>query len=147
MDQQPGTSGQSRAMTELANLVNAHPRSAGPLRMQAAPEVLDMRPVIQRIASRRGHESAGAAAAAMHDETGLSGDNESLSSRVSDKNLADFEDENSVDEEMLQLAQTNHILQQQQQLANMALYHQRLTAPRLTARQQREEARLLGKKS
>ena len=106
------------------------------MRLQA-PEVLDMRPVIQRM---------GDAAANIHDDGGLSGDNESLSSRVSDKNLADFEDENnSVDEEMLQLAQRNHILHQQQQLANMALYHQRLTAPRLTARQQREEARLLGK--
>ena len=113
-------------------------------------EVLDMRPVIQRmgaaVATRRigAHHDATTGGGAG-DDGGLSGDNESLSSRVSDKNLGDFEDENSVDEEMLQLAQTNHILHQQQQLANMAsLYHHRLTAPRLTARQQREEARLLG---
>jgi hypothetical protein len=82
------------------------------------------------------------------DEGALSGDNESMSSRLSDKNLADFEDENSADEEMLQLSQTQDLsalLQQQQQFANMALYHQRLTAPRLTARQQREEARIIGK--
>ena len=83
----------------------------------------------------------------IDDTGGISGaDNESMSSRLSDKNLADFEDENSVDEEMLSLAQNQELgamLQQQQQLANMAsLYHQsRMTAPRLTARQQREEAR------
>ena len=39
----------------------------------------------------------------------LSDDNDSMSSRLSnksDKNLGDFEDENSVDEEMLHLAQS-----------------------------------------
>ena len=51
-------------------------------------------------------------------------------SNKSDKNLGDFDDENSVDEEMLQLAQS---LQQQQQLANMAnfCHQQRITAPRV----------------
>lgn len=85
------------------------------------------------------------------DESGLSGENESLSSRLSDKNLGDFEDDNSADEsDVMHLAQSREfgamIQQQQQQLANMAsLYHHRLNAPRLTARQQREEARIIGK--
>ena len=62
--------------------------------------------------------------------------------------MADFEDENSVDEEMLQLAQSQDIgvMLQHQQLASMASFcHQRqaITAPRLTVRQQREGARLL----
>ena len=75
----------------------------------------------------------------------------SVSSRLSnksDKNLADFEDENSVDEEMLQLAQSQDIgvMLQHQQLASMASFcqqRQAITAPRLTVRQQREGARLL----
>lgn len=65
-------------------------------------------------------------------------------SNKTDKNLNDFEDENSNDEDMLQLAQS---IQQQQQLATMASFcqQQRLAAaaPRLTVRQQRESARLL----
>eukprot|EP00095_Tigriopus_kingsejongensis_P002851 maker-scaffold442_size170051-snap-gene-0.33 protein:Tk02851 transcript:maker-scaffold442_size170051-snap-gene-0.33-mRNA-1 annotation:"hypothetical protein TcasGA2_TC009817" len=133
-----GLTGPSTAMTELANLVNAHPRSAGgPLRMQMNPEILDMRPVLRNLVAQQ--ELA-------LDDGGLSGDNESLSSRMSDKNLGDFEDENSVDEDVLQLAQTPDLglmLHQQQQLAMASLYKQRLQVPRLTARQQREEARIL----
>ena len=61
-------------------------------------------------------------------------------SNKSDKNLADFEDENSVDEEMLQLAQSQDIgvMLQHQQLASMASFcqqRQAITAPRLTVRQ------------
>lgn len=122
-------SGQSTAMAELANLVNAHPRAG----MQA--EVHDVRPFLRNLAAsqRRWVEDC------------LSDDNDSMSSRLSnksDKNLGDFDDENSVDEEMLHLAQS---LQHHQQLANMASFcqQQRITAPRLTARQQREGARLL----
>ncbi|XP_059086581.1 ubiquitin carboxyl-terminal hydrolase puf-like [Tigriopus californicus] len=133
-----GLTGPSTAMTELANLVNAHPRSAGgPLRMQMNPEILDMRPVLRNFVAQQ--ELA-------LDEAGLSGDNESLSSRLSDKNLGDFEDENSVDEDVLHLAQTPDLgmmLHQQQQLAMASLYKQRLQVPRLTVRQQREEARIL----
>ena len=110
-----GNPGQSTAMAELANLVNAHPRAG----MQA--EVHDMRPFLRNLAVQR-----------RWVEDCLSDDNESMSSRMSnksDKNLGDFDDENSVDEEMLQLAQS---LQQQQQLANMAnfCHQQRITAPR-----------------
>ncbi len=98
---------------------------------------MDMRPVIQSLAAQQ------------QQQEGENVDNESLSSRLSDKNLGDFEDENSVDEDMLQLAQTPDLgamLQQQQQLACMAsLCQQRLAAaPRLTSRQQREEARMIG---
>ena len=88
--------------------------------MQA--EVHDMRPFLRNLAVQR-----------RWVEDCLSDDNESMSSRMSnksDKNLGDFDDENSVDEEMLQLAQS---LQQQQQLANMAnfCHQQRITAPRV----------------
>ena len=99
-----------------------------------------MRPVIRSLVAQKELQAATEGGGG-----GVSGENESMSSRLSDKNLADFEDENSVDEEMLQLAQTNALIHQQHQLANMALYHQRLTAPRLTARQQRQEARIIGK--
>jgi hypothetical protein len=113
-------SGPSTAMTELANLVNAHPRSAlGPLRMHSAqvtPDVLDMRPVLGRLAAAHQREQMNHA---LDEAEASAGDNESLSSRLSDKNLADFEDENSVDEEMLQLSENHEelgaILQQQQQ--------------------------------
>ena len=138
-------------MAELANLVNAHPRSAlGPLKMQqqATGDMLDMRSPLGRLAAQQMalDEAAAAAAAA----SGLSGDNDSRSSRFSDKNLGDFEDENSVDEEMLQLSENQEELgaflqHQQQQFANMAsLYQQRLAVPsRLTTRQRREEARIM----
>ena len=71
----------------------------------------------------------------------LSDDNDSMSSRLSnksDKNLGDFDDENSVDEEMLHLAQS---LQHHQQLANMASFcqqQQRITAPRLEKSRQKK---------
>ena len=59
----------------------------------------DMRPFLRNLAAsqRRWVEDC------------LSDDNDSMSSRLSnksDKNLGDFEDENSVDEEMLHLAQS-----------------------------------------
>ena len=147
----PPMSGPSTAMAELANLVNAHPRSAlGPLKMQqqSTGDMLDVRSPLGRLAAQQMalDEAAAAAAAAA----GLSGDNESRSSRFSDKNLGDFEDENSVDEEMLQLTENHEELgaflqHQQQQFANMAsLYQQRLAVPsRLTTRQRREEARIM----
>ena len=124
-----GGGGQSTAMAELANLVNAHPRAG----MQA--EVHDMRPFLRNLAATQKRWV----------EDCISDDNDSMSSRLSnksDKNLGDFDDENSVEEEMLQLAQS---IQHHQQLANMASFcqQQRITAPRLTARQQREGARLL----
>ncbi len=71
----------------------------------------------------------------------LGNDKDSVSSRLSDKNLADFEededeDDNSVeddDEEMLHLAQTQDfgILQQQQQIANMVRSLTGMRSPRL----------------
>ena len=69
-------------------------------------------------------------------------------SNKSDKNLADFEDENSVDDEMLQLAQSQDlgVMLQHQQLASMASFcqqRQAIAAPRLTVKQQKEGARLL----
>jgi len=107
-------------MAELTNLVNAHPRAG----MQA--EVHDMRPFLRNLAAsqRRWVEDC------------ISDDNDSMSSRLSnksDKNLGDFDDENSVDEEMLHLAQS---LQHHQQLANMASFcqQQRIQAPRLTGK-------------
>ena len=123
-------SGQSTAMAELANLVNAHPRAG----MQA--EVHDMRPFLRNLAVQQVQQR-------RYFEDCLSDDNESVSSRMSnksDKNLGDFDDENSVDEEMLQLSAF-----QQQQLVNMAniCHQQRIPAPRLTDRQQRERARLI----
>ena len=158
-------SGPSTAMVELANLVNAHPR-AGVLSSSgdAQSTVHDMRPFLRNIASHHHHHQQAWAPVddgnitSSGNNCGLSdGDNDSVvSSRLSnksDKNLADFEDENSCEEaEMLQLSSQSQesigvMLQHQQLASHVASFCQQqqraITTPRLTARQQREGARLL----
>ncbi|XP_040568738.2 ubiquitin carboxyl-terminal hydrolase 34 [Lepeophtheirus salmonis] len=130
------------AMTELANLVNAHP--AGPPAFGIrSPEMHEMRPFLRNMGANQRE--------VFTLEEGFSGDNDSVSSRLSnksDKNLADFEDETSVEEEMLQVAQPqdiNAVLHhhQQQQLASLYHQHHRLASAAVatssSARRQKEE--------
>ena len=157
-------SGPSAAMAELANLVNAHTRAG----VMNQTELHDMRPFLRNMHSRAGpgwptfgEESGCSANASM-----LSDDEESVvsSSRLtnkSDKNLADFEDEIGEDMNSLEgCDDSDDILNfhsqhgglggvvsmlHQQQLANFCQQQQnmRSNVNRLTARQQREGARLL----
>ncbi|CAB4065741.1 USP34 [Lepeophtheirus salmonis] len=107
-------------MTELANLVNAHP--AGPPAFGIrSPEMHEMRPFLRNMGANQRE--------VFTLEEGFSGDNDSVSSRLSnksDKNLADFEDETS------------------QQLASLYHQHHRLAsaaavATSSSARRQKEE--------
>ncbi|QQP55435.1 Ubiquitin carboxylterminal hydrolase 34like [Caligus rogercresseyi] len=110
------------AMTELANLVNAHPAPAFGLR---SPE---MGPMFLR--------SMGSNEAAFDNEDSLS----SRLSNKSDKNLADFEDETSVEEDLLGQQHsdgTNAVLQQQQTNTLASLYQSHTT--RLTSNPRRAE--------
>ena len=143
-------SGQGAVMTELANLVGAAGGHNPP------PPHGDMFPAGLRgfrPGLERGYRGEMFDPAVDVSDDGSAMDRDAVSpasshaSNKSDKNLADFADEESTDEEMVRQAQAEQLgsmLHQHQQLASMAqLYQSRLAAPRLTRRQRVEGAKLM----
>ena len=133
-------------MTELANLVGAAGVEERETGHHMFPE-----PFLRGFRGDRFRGDMFETSGEMSDEAS-GGEGGSLpsshASNKSDKNLqGDFADEDSVDEEMVRMAQAEQLgtmLQHHHQLAHMAQFYQsRLAAPRLSRRQRTEGAKLL----
>ena len=133
-------------MTELANLVGAAGVEEREGKHHMFPE-----PFLRGFRGDRFRGDMFETSGEMSDEAS-GGEGGSLpsshASNKSDKNLqGDFADEDSVDEEMVRMAQAEQLgtmLQHHHQLAHMAQFYQsRLAAPRLSRRQRTEGAKLL----
>jgi hypothetical protein len=141
--------GQGAVMTELANLVGAAGNNVSPSR-----EVHGMisGPIIRGFRTDRFRSDMFENSGEMSDD-GSANDVDggsppsSHASNKSDKNMGDFVDEESADEEMVRLAQAEQLgtmLHHHHQLAHMAQFYQsRLAAPRLSRRQRTEGAKLM----
>ena len=138
--------GQGAVMTELANLVGAAGVEEREGNHHMFPE-----PFLRGFRGDRFRGDMFETSGEMSDEAS-GGEGGSLpsshASNKSDKNLqGDFADEDSVDEEMVRMAQAEQLgtmLQHHHQLAHMAQFYQsRLAAPRLSRRQRTEGAKLL----
>ena len=144
--------GQGAVMTELANLVGATGQEEGGGREGAVQgHHMFSEPFIRGFRGERFRQDMFETGGDMSDEAS-GGEGGSLpsshASNKSEKNLgADFGDEDSVDEEMVRMAQAEQLgtmLQHHHQLAHMAQFYQsRLAAPRLSRRQRTEGAKLL----
>ena len=141
--------GQGAVMTELANLVGATGTNISPSR-----DVHDMfsGPFIRGFRTDRFRHDMFENSGEMSDDGSANeGDGasppSSHASNKSDKNMGDFADEESADEEMVRLAQAEQLgtmLHHHHQLAHMAQFYQsRLAAPRLSRRQRLEGAKLM----
>ena len=140
--------GQGAVMTELANLVGAAGGEAGPGQGGFRQGGGFIRGVPPSVGFRSEMFESGGS---LSDCSGVEAASppSSHASNKSDKNMGDFADEESADEEMVRLSQAEQLgsvagMLQQHQLASMAQFYQsRLAAPRLSRRQRREGAKLM----